>query len=170
LLTQNNHEATIVIGSQRPFVQLARSLPTDNASRDQVVQYKEVGTKLSVRPTISSDGSVQLEVTQEVSTATGETQFNAPVISQRSVQTQLLVRDGQTVVLGGLTDRQRVVSSGGIPILSSIPILGGLFGHNSRQTVETELFVFLTPRVMRNEADAERLSQPLRERAGKVSP
>jgi len=170
VLTENNHEATIVVGSQRPFVQVARALPTDAPIRDQVVQYKEVGTKLSVRPTISSDGAVQLEVTQEVSSATGETQFNAPVISQRSVQTQLLVRDSQTVVLGGLTDRQRDVSHGGVPILSSIPLIGGLFGRWNRSTSETELFVFLTPRVIRNEADAERLSRPMRERADHVKP
>jgi general secretion pathway protein D len=170
VLTENNHSASIVVGSQRPFVQLARALPTDTPLRDQVIQYKEVGTKLTVRPTISSDGSVQLEVFQEVSSATGETQFSAPVISQRSVQTQLLVRDGQTVVLGGLTDRQKDVSRGGVPLLSAIPIIGGLFGHASRSTVETELFVFLTPHVIRNEADAERFSKPLRERADKVLP
>jgi len=166
LLTENNHPATIVVGSQRPFVQVARALPTDAPLRDQVVQYKEVGTKLTVRPTISSDGFVQLEVMQEVSNATGETQFDAPVISQRSIQTQLLVRDSQTVVLGGLTDRVRDVTSGGIPILSSIPLIGGLFGRWNRRVTETELFVFLTPRVIRNEADAERLSRPLRERLG----
>jgi general secretion pathway protein D len=170
ILTENNHEASIVIGSQRPFVQVARALPTDAPIRDQVVQYKEVGTKLTVRPTITSDGFVQLEVMQEVSSATGETQFNAPVISQRSVQTQLVVRDSQTVVLGGLTDRQHDVSSGGIPFLSEIPLIGGLFGRHSRRTSETELFVFLTPRVIRNEAEAERLSKPLRERANQVNP
>ena len=170
ILTENNHEASIVIGSQRPFVQVARALPTDAPIRDQIVQYKEVGTKLTVRPTISADGFVQLEVMQEVSSATGETQFDAPVISQRSVQTQLLVKDSQTVVLGGLSDRQRDVQSGGIPVLSSIPLIGGLFGRHSRRTTETELFVFLTPRVIRNEQDAERLSKPVRERAKEVRP
>ena len=170
VLTENNNEASIVVGSQRPFVQVARSLPTDAPQRDQVVQYKEVGTKLTVRPTISTDGTVQLQVMQEVSSATGETQFDAPVISQRSVQTQLVVRDGQTVVLGGLTDRQRDVSSGGVPLLSAIPWIGGLFGRSSRRMTETELFVFLTPRVIRNEADAERLSKPLRDRAEQVKP
>jgi general secretion pathway protein D len=170
VLTENNNEAAIVVGSQRPFVQVARALPTDAPLRDQVVQYKEVGTKLTVRPTISSDGTVQLVVMQEVSSATGETQFDAPVISQRSVQTQLVVRDGQTVVLGGLTDKQHDVSSGGVPFLSSIPIIGGVFGRHNRRTTETELFVFLTPRVIRNEADAERLSKPLRDRAEKVKP
>jgi len=170
ILTENNHEASIVVGSQRPFVQVARALPTDAPLRDQVVQYKEVGTKLTVRPNVSSDGAVQLSVLQEVSSATGETQFDAPVISQRSVQTQLQVRDGQTIVLGGLTDRQKDVSRGGIPFLSAIPIIGGLFGHANRGMIETELFVFLTPRVIRNESEAERVTKPLRDRAGQVLP
>ena len=170
VLTENSHEASMVVGRQRPFVQVARALPTDNATRDEVVQYKEVGTKLTVRPTISSDGSVELEVIQEISSATGETQFNAPVISQRSVQTQLLVYDGQTVVLGGLTDRQKDVSTGGIPFLSAIPLIGGIFGHASRSTLETELFIFLTPHVIRTDEDAERLSEPLRDRAAKIKP
>ncbi len=170
VLTENNHEATMVVGTQRPFVQVSRTLPTDAPFRDQVVQYMEVGTKLSVRPTVSADGSVQLEVMQEVSNATGETQFNAPVISQRSVQTQLLVRDGQTVVLGGLTDKQEDKASSGLPFLSSIPFIGGLFGQQRRVTTETELFIFLTPRVIRNDADAERLSKEMRERAEKIRP
>ncbi|MGH7678338.1 MAG: type II secretion system protein GspD [Gemmatimonadaceae bacterium] len=170
LLAANNERAEINVGSQRPFVQVARALPTDAPIRDQIVQYKEVGTKLTVRPTISADGFVQLEVLQEVSSATGETQFDAPVISQRSVQTQLLVKDSQTVVLGGLSDRQKDVTSSGIPILSSIPIIGGLFGSHNRRTTETELFVFLTPRVIRNEQDAQRYSKPMRDRAEQVNP
>jgi general secretion pathway protein D len=170
VMTTNNEEAEIVVGSQRPFIQVSRALPTDGAIRDQIVQYKEVGTKLHVRPTISTDGSVQLEVSQEVSNATEETAFNAPVISTRSVQTQLLVRDGQTVVLGGLTDHQKDVTQNGIPVLSSIPLLGGLFGRASRRTTETELFVFITPRIMRTDEDASRLSQPLQKRAERAKP
>lgn len=170
ILTENNHEAEILIGSQRPFVQVQRALPTDAGVRDQVVQYKDVGTRLVVKPTISADGFVQLEVTQEVSNATGETQFNAPVISQRSIQTQLMIRDGQTIVLGGLTDRQKDASQGGLPILSAIPLIGGLFGHVSRQTTETELFVFLTPRVIHDEEDADLLTRPLRRRAQEIKP
>ncbi len=170
VLTTNNTEAEINVGSQRPFIQVSRALPTDAAVRDQVVQYKDVGTKLTVRPTISTDGSVQLEVKQEVSNATTETAFNAPVISTRSVQTELLILDGQTVVLGGLTDRQKDVSQSGIPFLSSIPFIGGLFGSASRRTTETELFIFLTPHVIRTDADAARLSDPLRERANRSRP
>jgi general secretion pathway protein D len=170
LLAANNEVAEILVGSQRPFIQVSRALPTDNAARDQVVQYKDVGTSLSVRPTISQDGYVMLEVTQEVNAATTEVAFDAPVISTRTVRTQLLVRDSQPVVLGGLADRQRERTQGGVPILSSIPLLGGLFGRASRRTTETELFLFLTPRVIRDDDDADRLTSPLRERSEAKSP
>ncbi len=164
ILAANNESASILVGSQRPFVQVQRALPTDGATRDQVVQYKEVGTRLTVRPAISADGSVHLDVTQEISSATAETAFDAPVISSRTVQTQLLVRDGQTIVLGGLADRQRESNRQGIPFLSAIPLIGGLFGSAERRTTETELFVFLTPRVIRTDDDAMRLSTPIKER------
>ena len=165
VIAANNEEAQILVGSQRPFVQVSRSLPTDAASRDQVVEYKDVGTKLIVRPTISPDGYVVLEVTQEVNNATLEVAFNAPVISTRSVQTQLLIKDGQTVALGGLTDRQRDNNQGGIPLLSRIPLIGGLFGHTSRTSNETELYLFLTPHVMRSDAEADSLTSPMLKRA-----
>jgi general secretion pathway protein D len=168
LLAANNEPAEINVGSQRPFVQVARVLPTDNTARDQVVQYKDVGTRLHVVPTISDDDYVMLQVTQEVNAATAEQAFDAPVISTRSVDTRLLVADGQTIVLGGLTDRQRDVTQGGVPILSSIPWIGGLFGRAQRQTTETELFLFLTPRIIRSDKDAELLTDPLRRRARKI--
>ena len=170
VLAANNEVAEILVGSQRPFVQISRAMPTDNAARDQVVQYKDVGTSLAVRPTISADGYVMLEVTQEVNAATNEVAFDAPVISTRTVRTQLLVRDSQTVVLGGLADRQRERTQGGVPVLSSIPLFGGLFGRANRRTTETELFLFLTPRIIRNDDDADRLTQPLRQKAEKVEP
>jgi len=165
LIAANNQPATINVGSQRPFVQLSRTLATDNTARDQVVQYMDVGTKLTVLPTISPDGYVGLEVTQEVDNATSEIAFDAPVISTRSVQTQLLLKDGQTVALGGLTDSEHDVSQGGIPLLSSIPLLGGLFGHVSRQTTSTELYLFLTPHVLHTDADADSVTAPLIKRA-----
>jgi len=129
-------------------------VPADRV-RDQVVQYKDVGTRLTVRPTISADGYVTLEVVQEVSNATAEQSFGAPVISTREAATQVTVRDGQTIVLGGLTDRERDQTNGGVPLLSDLPVLGGLFGRVSRQTTETELFLFLTPRVLRSDEEVD---------------
>jgi general secretion pathway protein D len=170
LLAANNEPAEILVGSQRPFIQVQRSLPTDAPQRDQVIQYKDVGTRLGIRPTISADGYVMLEVTQEVNAATTETAFDAPVISTRSVQTRLLIKDGQTIALGGLTDRQRDRTRSGVPILSQIPVLGGLFGRSSRRTTETELYLFLTPRVIRSDEDAVDVTTPLRERANEAKP
>ena len=170
VIALNNESAEILVGSQRPFVQVQRSLPASTPARDQVVQYKDVGTKLVVRPTISADGYVSLTVTQEVNSATAEQQFDAPVISTRSVQATLLVRDSQTIVLGGLADRQREARQGGIPILSSIPILGGLFGRASRQNTETEFFLFLTPRIIRGDAEADAVTAPIKDKADKEKP
>lgn len=166
VIAANNERAEILVGSQRPFVQVSRSLATDSPSRDQVVQYKDVGTKLIIRPTISTDGYVMLEVTQEVNAATNETAFDAPVISTRSLQTRLLLKDGQTVVIGGLTDRQRDITQSGTPILSSIPLIGGLFGRTSRRTTETELYLFITPHVLKTDEDADALTRPLQDRTG----
>jgi type II secretory pathway component GspD/PulD (secretin) len=158
VLAANNESAEILVGSQRPFIQVQRALPTDAPLRDQVVQFKDVGTHLTVRPTISDDGYVTLRVVQEVNAATAEVAFDAPVISTRTIQTQLLVKDGHTAVLGGLTDRQRDETRAGVPVLSSIPILGGLFGRQIHRTTETELFIFLTPRVIRNDQELDEAS------------
>jgi general secretion pathway protein D len=165
VVTVNNEQAEILVGSQRPFVQVQRSLPTDAPVRDQVIQYRDVGTRLLVRPTISADGFVAMQITQEVNAATTETQFDAPVISTRTVQTRLMVRDSQTIVLGGLSDQQRDVTRGGLPVLSGIPWIGGLFGRSTRRTTETEFFLFLTPRILRDDAAVDRVTQPLHERA-----
>lgn len=155
LLASNNVEARFMVGSQRPFVSVSRSLPTDTPSRDQVIQYRDVGTRLTVKPTINADGFVSLVIQQEINAATSETQFDAPVISTREAFTQVLVRDGQTIVLGGLTDHQRDRSRHGIPVLSSIPLLGGLFGGQSDRSSETELFLFVTPTIIDSDERAD---------------
>lgn len=147
----NNERAEIVVGDQRPFVQL--QVTTDGGRVDQVVQYRDVGTRLSVLPTVSDDGYVQLQVTQEVNSATDATgPGGAPVISTRSLQTALLVRDGQTAILGGLSSRLRERTSSGIPFLSDIPLIGGVFGSKRRGSDDTDLYILLTPRVVRNDA------------------
>jgi len=160
LLASNNTEARFLVGSQRPFVQVSRSLPTETPTRDQVIQYRDVGTRLTVRPTINQDGYVSLLIQQEVNQATSEVAFDAPVISTREASTRVLVRDGQTIVLGGLRDHQRDVTRSGVPLLSSLPLIGGLFGSASRQTNETELYLFLTPRIIKTDADVDSVTGP----------
>jgi general secretion pathway protein D len=167
LLASNNQEARFLVGSQRPFVQVSRSLPTETPSRDQVIQYRDVGTKLTVRPTINQDGYVSLLIQQEINQATSEVQFDAPVISTREAVTQVLVKNGQTIVIGGLRDQQKDATRGGVPILSGIPLIGGLFGHAERKTTRTELYLFLTPRILKTDADADSVTVPRLQRSGR---
>jgi general secretion pathway protein D len=166
LLASNNQEARFLVGSQRPFVQVSRSLPTDTPTRDQVIQYRDVGTKLTVRPTINQDGYVSLLIQQEINQATSEVQFDAPVISTREAVTQVLVKNGQTIVIGGLRDQQKDATQGGVPILSDIPLIGGLFGRAQRKTSRTELYLFLTPRILKTDADADSVTAPRLLRSG----
>jgi general secretion pathway protein D len=119
-----------------------------------------VGTKLTVRPTINQDGYVSLVIQQEINAATNETQFDAPVISTREASTQVLVRDGQTIVIGGLRDQQKDRVRSGVPVLSGIPLLGGIFGSTSSRKTETELYLFLTPRIIRTDTDVDSLTAP----------
>lgn len=163
ILAHNNAEARILIGSQRPFVQVVRALPTESAVRDQIIQYREVGTSLRLIPTINPDGYVTLELVQEVSAATNETQFGAPVISTREASTQMLVKDGQTAVIGGLIDRQTEDIRTGVPVLKDIPILGRLFGSTRRNRFNTELFLFITPRVVKTDEDVDVIREGIKQ-------
>lgn len=165
ILASNGQQARILVGSQRPFVQVSRSLPTDVPSRDQVIQYRNVGTELTVIPTINADGFVSMEILQEVSNATSETQFGAPIISTREAATRALVRDSQTVVIGGLRDQQNETNRGGIPILSRIPWIGALFGSEDRRATGTELYLFITPIVLRDDQAADRATAEALERS-----
>ena len=162
VLAQNNEEARILVGDQRPFIQIQRSLPTDQAVRDQVVQYRSVGTELIIDPTINRDGYVNLRVLQSVSSATAEVQFGAPVINTRESETDVLVKDGHTAVLGGLVDHQREETRSGVPLLKDLPVLGGLFGSVQHRKVATELFILLTPHIIRTDEDLEATREGLR--------
>ena len=82
------------------------------------------------------------------------------MISTREAVARVLVMNGQTIVIGGLRDQQKDVSQGGVPILSGIPLIGGLFGRADRKTNRTELYLFLTPRILKTDADADSVTAP----------
>jgi general secretion pathway protein D len=167
---QNNQEARISVGEQRPFVSTSRSLPTAEPVLDRVVQYRDVGTTLTILPTINDDGYVNLAITQEVNNATNEIQFDAPVISTREAQTQILALNGQTVVIGGLIDRSTDRTRGGVPFLKDIPLLGFLFGTTRENVGHSELFLFLTPHIVATDEEADRLKREIEENAELIRP
>lgn len=167
---QNNQEARILVGSRRPFVAFQLSTPGGGPVAQQAVQYLDVGTALTITPTINPEGYVNLTLIQEVSGATNETQFDAPVISTREAETQLLARNGQTVVIGGLVDHQEDRSRSGVPFLKDIPVLGFLFGTTRHADASSELFLFLTPHIVESDEDADRLKREIEANARLLEP
>ena len=162
VIAQNNREATLNVGSSRPFVQVTQAGGIDPNARVQTIQYIDVGTVLTITPTINPDGYVNLQVTQTANSATNEVQFDAPIISKREATTQVFVRDGQTTVVGGLADNSNSTTRSGIPLLRDIPLLGWLFRGTQKQKSTSELYLFLTPHVVTSDEDLERLRDAIR--------
>jgi general secretion pathway protein D len=149
------------VGSERPFIQSSYVGVTTGGVAQEIVQYRDVGTALTILPTINEDGYVNLLLTQEVSSATAETQFGAPVISTREATTQILAQTGQTVVIGGLVDQQTEETRSGVPVLKDLPVLGWLFGTTRESVTNAELFLFLTPYVVATDEDERLLKEEL---------
>src|SRR2546427_435658 len=128
ILALNNEEAGILVGSEVPFVQ--STLSSFNAVLNQVVQFRNVGTQLTVVPTVNNDGYVTFRVLQEVSNVSQQTiqaAQNAPVIPTREAETSAIVKDGHTIVIGGLIGETSQATESGVPLLKDVPILGFLF-------------------------------------------
>lgn len=162
VLAMNNREARVLVGSRVPFVASTR-LGNDVAI-DRSVQYEDVGTQLTLIPTINDDDYVSVQVLQEVSSLTSRTvaaALDAPVISTREASTRAVIRDGQTVVIAGLIGTSEEEVERGIPLLREIPLLGWLFKSKSIVRNRTELAIFVTPYLIRTDEDAD----GIRERA-----
>jgi general secretion pathway protein D len=158
----DNQKATIKVGNRIPIQQQTLVGGTTNAVTT-TAQYIDTGVLLQVTPHINAGGLVTLEVDAEVSTPGTTTDPTvAPPINTRSVQTLLAVPTGQTMVMGGLISEDNQNSSKGLPLISRIPIIGGLFGDQSLTNNRTELVLFITPRVVENEADVARIIDDLR--------
>ena len=163
IIAENNREAVLNVGSSRPFVQVSQSTGgLGTVGQVNTVQYIDVGTVLTITPTINPDGYVNLQVSQTANSATNEVQFNAPIINKREATTQVFIRDGQTTVIGGLADNTQSNSTSGIPILSRIPGLGWLFGNRQRNRETSELFLFLTPHVIFTDTDVDKLREAVK--------
>jgi general secretion pathway protein D len=171
VLAVNNREAHVLVGSKVPFI-AAQRLANDVAI-DRAVQYQDVGTSLTIIPTINQDDYVSVQILQEVSSLTTLTlpsALNAPVISTREASTRAVMRDGQTIVIAGLIGDARNTTEDGVPFLKDIPILGALFKHQRVTHDRTELAIFVTPHVLRTDADADRLRQERLDRMQQQAP
>jgi len=160
LLTLDNEEARIIIGQNVPFItgQYAVSGAATTPTPFQTIERKDVGLTLRIRPQISEGGLVRLQIFQEVSSIADATGLAGVITNKRSVESTVLVNDGQIIVIGGLI--QDSVSHGvsKVPGLGDIPLLGELFKYNTRTRTKTNLMVFLRPTVVRDDRGADGLT------------
>jgi general secretion pathway protein D len=158
VLALNNEQARILVGSEVPFSQSTRTGLTEVV--DRIVQFRNVGTQLTIIPRINQDGYVSVRLLQEVSALTNQTleaALNAPIITVREAETSAIVRDGQTIVIGGLiSDTQNRVETG-VPVLKDIPLLGLVFKSTDNRNSRSELAIFVTPKVVYSDEDAARV-------------
>jgi general secretion pathway protein D len=161
ILTTDNQEAKISVGSNVPFQTTATATSTGNEVYNSF-EYRDVGKTLKITPQISKDRMVRLQLSLEVSSLDSNTDFR-PTTLKRTVETTAIVKDGNTVVLGGLIDDTVSNTDYRVPCLGSIPGLGWLFHTSAKGHTKTNLYVFLTPRVIQNPEEATKVSAEKRQ-------
>ncbi len=175
LAALDNQKATIKAGDKIPLCQqtyVGTGVGTGvNGAVSTTSQYIDTGVLLQVTPHINAGGLVTLDVQVEVSipgTLPKDCNELAPTINTRSLQSILNVQSGQTMVMGGLITENKQNSSAGLPLLSRIPIIGGLFGQQKLTNNRTELVMFITPRVVETEVDLRSTIDDLRRRMQQI--
>lgn len=165
ILVLNNHTATLQVGDQVP-VATAQAVSTVGGSSPIVnsIEYRSTGVILKVTPRVNQGGMVTMDISQEVSdvSSTNTSTLDSPTITQRKIDSTIAVKDNETIALGGLIKKTHTRGSSGLPYLSEIPVLGGLFGTKSNEATRTELIVLLTPHVIDNLQKARAVTDELK--------
>ena len=162
ILVLDNQSAEIRVGDQQPIF-TGTSTTNGTTSTVQTIQYKDTGVSLKVTPRVNSNGMITLDLNQEVTdvgeidAATGQRSF-----LQRNIKSNIAVKSGETIVLGGLIRDNSTQSKQGVPGLYKLPVVGQLFGGTKKQGVRTELLVLITPRAIKNPKDLYKTGEELR--------
>jgi general secretion pathway protein D len=171
ILASNNKEAKIQIGTSQPILTSTYSGTTTVTGTPGVIEgtieYKDVGIILTVTPRISDGGLVTLEISIEdssVDTTQLGTLENIPVFKKKTAKTVLSVLESQMIVIGGLIADTKNITKAGIPFLSQIPILGGLFGRQEYTTGKAELILLMTPHVITDHTQSNAVTREFREK------
>ena len=150
---------SIKIVSELPYQELTQTAGGGNIG---TTSFKEVGVELEVMPHITREGMIRLKLRPKFSVQTdsvsivlpgsdgGSVVFPQPVVDKRETITTALIEDNQTVVIGGLRKKNSITEISKIPLLGDIPLLGGLFKYQGEKTVNSELVVFITPRIVQD--------------------
>jgi len=174
LVVLNNQTASLQVGDQVPIqTQSAQSVENPDAPIVNAIEYRDTGVILKVTPRVNAGGLVLLDIAQEVSDLSRRAVegIRSPIISTRRVATSIAVQDGQVVTLGGLFRDSNSFGKNGLPILSRIPILGGLlFGNQGKTQNRTELIILIKPHVLRTADDAREVTEELRAKLRTLEP
>jgi general secretion pathway protein D len=163
ILTTDNQKAEIMVGENVPFVGSQTQSVTTGGVPTYNIERKDVGITLKLTPQITSDDNVKLEIYQEISAITQTAGINpnllGPSTSKRSASTTVVVKDRETMVLGGLIRDNVTSSTSKVPFLGDIPILGWLFKYKTTRVEKTNLMIFITPYIIKNENEAEKITR-----------
>ena len=166
IMTLNNQEAKILVGTKEAYITSTTSMGASGTTvTAQTVNFVDVGIKLYVTPTINDGGFVSMKIRPEVSSSKNTTltsedkKTTIPIVTTSEAETSVLVKDGVTIVIGGLKKDKRDKTTKRLPILGDIPLLGYLFGSTSDEASKTELVILLTPHIMTGETSYTEFSQ-----------
>jgi general secretion pathway protein D len=161
VLTTDNEEARITVGENRPYQ--TRSTTDPSGGTFESFEYRDVGKILKITPHVTEGRLVRMQISLEVTNidlaSTLTTSSTLPVTQKRTVDTTVIVKDSQTVVIGGLIEDSETQNETKVPVLGDIPVLGWLFRDRSETTTRTNLYIFLTPRVIKSPAEARNIMQ-----------
>jgi general secretion pathway protein D len=162
----DNQKAKIQVGDQVPTLSQTQSVEGSAVGIINSVQYTETGVLLTVTPRVNAGGQVTMEINQEVSNATQTTtsSIDSPTIQKRNATSTVTVASGETIILAGLITEQKDNGNQGLPLLSKIPLIGGLFGTQNWKDNRTELIILITPHVLFNAPDAAAITDEYRKR------
>lgn len=164
ILASDNQPSNMLVGEEFPFVTNTRE--TDAGNTINTIEYRDIGLILNVTPQINPDNRVTLDVSQELSALTGRTvaiseQLNAQVIAKRLAETRIAIKDGQTIVIGGLMEDKNTSTDRKVPLLGDLPAVGALFRRTQEVKSKTELLIFLTPEIIRDINDLEAIGEKI---------
>lgn len=164
IATVNNKEAKILVGSTQPYVTTTTTTPaTGPTTTAETINFVDVGVKLYVTPMIHQDGFISLKIKPEVSSAaeslTTSNNNKIPIVKKTEAETTVNVKDGITVVIGGLMEEKKTKTTNKVPLLGSIPLVGHAFRSDDDLITKTEIVVFLTPQIMSGDVSEEAKSE-----------
>ena len=175
LLVLNNQTAALQVGDQVPISTGTATNLTNSNSVVSTIEYRDTGVILKITPRVNASGVIQLDVSQEVSdistaAPSAQTQEQSPTISTRRIATTVAVADNQVIALGGLFRDNTQNLRNGIPLISRLPVVGGLFGSQQKIQRRTELIVLLKPHVLRDPDEGRAATDELREKLRMMQP